>query len=198
MTEAESKILNSSKAHQFRITEINKIRERLNSEIGKREVLHEKYKRVYNTLQAINIGSSTVSGLTSVGTIATLSTVVGLPVSLGLAGTSAFMGLISMGTGMYSKVVVKKMNKHEKLMTLALNKRDAINKLLSNAYNDGVISDSEFNEILKQFEAYILLHSTIRHSTRVGLATDREKLILNTIKEGKSDIKDILDKVKIN
>lgn len=185
----------NSVGNLFRIKEIHGIREELKAEIIKRQRLYDKYKQTCNTLQTISISTASLAGLTSAGTIASLVTIVGAPLCVVLAGLTTGLGVIAASTGMFNKMIVKKLEMHEKLMTLAINKKDAVNKKLSLAYLDGQVSDKEYKEILEEYESYILFHSTIRHSTRSGISTNKSKLIGDFIDQSKPEVKQFLNKL---
>ena len=110
---------------------------------------------------------------TSTGIITFLLTSSGLAVSLNgigiavggpLVGIAGLMGLISTAFGVGSGRLNKKISKHEKTISLAESKHLSISRLISKALNDGLVSDSEFNLILREVELYCSLKARLRRS----------------------------------
>lgn len=71
----------------------------------------------------------------------------------------------------------KKITKHEKTVSLAECSALSISKLISTALNDGRISDTEFNLILREVEQYHSLNKGLRSSSTEGVDVDDKKRI---------------------
>ena len=67
---------------------------------------------------------------------------------------------------MASKKLDSKIKKHHEIATLALAKRDTINRLLSKFLVDNIISDSEFQMIMAEFSQYNVLKEAVRAKIR--------------------------------
>ena len=106
--------------------------------------------------------------------------VIGIPaaVPLGAQGgclASAPFALIITGKRLESKI-----EKHQEIVTLAIAKRDTVDRLVSKAINDNCVSDAEFQIIISELEQYNTLKEKVRakltlHSSRKNVV-DVEKI----------------------
>ena len=55
------------------------------------------------------------------------------------------------------------MEKHQKIITLAMSKLNTINDIVSKAIDDNVIDQTEFRLVLNEHEHYIELLNNLRH-----------------------------------
>ena len=124
----------------------------LEKEVVTREALSKKYFRaarivdnVDTVLIAITLGGGTVG-------IGLLSTVVAAPVVIVIEGVALFTGLLSI-IGKYSvKKSTSKVEKHEKIKTIASTKLNTITSHISTALSDNKMTDEEFQLILEELE----------------------------------------------
>jgi len=77
--------------------------------------------------------------------------VVGLPATVPSGGIGGCFALISSGLIIASRKLEAKIKKHQDVTTLAVAKRDTVNRLLSKALNNAV-SAHEFEVILSEFQ----------------------------------------------
>ena len=146
--------LNLTEVDKYRFNEINKIKEYFNKEINERKDIINKLNKYiigFDYLDQIFITLSASLGTLSV---ASHATVIGIPA--GIAG--AFLTLIfTISTGINKsllQVTKKKKKKHNTIITLAKDKRNMIDTLLSSALNDLKISHDEFFNIMTQKYSY--------------------------------------------
>ena len=121
---------------KFRLDEINKIKDYLNAEIKERKDIVKKIRKYIVAFDYANKLFITLSA--SFGTLSIVShaTVVGIPV--GIAGTSLTL-IFTVTTGVVKKILNitrKKKKKHNKIITLARNKLNIIEILISQALID--------------------------------------------------------------
>ena len=103
----------------------------------------------------------------SFGTLSTTSyaSVVGTPA--GIAGSSLTL-IFTIGTGISKsllKVTKKRKKKHNKIISLAKNKLNTIDTLLSSALNDSEISHKEFSNIITEANIYENIKENIKKLT---------------------------------
>ena len=85
--------------------------------------------------------------------------------------------LASSGLIITSKKLDSKIKKHQEIVTLAIAKRDTVDRLLSKALADNQFSDSEFQSIMTEFSQYNLLKEAVRAKlTRQSSRPDVEKI----------------------
>ena len=97
--------------------------------------------------------------------IASCASVVGTPA--GIAGSSLTL-IFTIGTGISKsllKVTKKRKKKHNKIITLAKNKLNTIDTLLSSALNDSEISHEEFSNIITEANIYESIKGNIKELT---------------------------------
>ena len=88
--------------------------------------------------------------------------VVGLPATIPLGGVGGAFALFSSGLIVASKKLDSKIKKHQKILTLAIAKRDTVDRLLSKTLADNQITDSEFQLIMTEFSQYNVLKEAVR------------------------------------
>lgn len=81
-----------------------------------------------------------------------------------LAGVAGFFGLVLNVFTVGGRRFDKKISKHEQTVALAEAKHISISRLVSKVLNDGLISEVEFNLILRKAEQYQSLKNQIRNA----------------------------------
>ena len=123
----------------------------------------------------------------STASLATLLSAIAAPIGASLAGISALMGITSTTAGVSSERLNKKLTKHEKTVSLAESKHISISRLVSKAMSDGVVSDVEFNLILREMDNYYSLKGKLRMEV---------KKIENISSDQKGDIESLRRELK--
>ena len=138
---------------KIRMNEINRIRSKLERDVETRRKLSKNYKRFYNGLQSISIGTSSIAAALSGVTIGMITNPAAI---LPLSVTNVTLGAIGTLTGIWSKSVNKRVKKHQKLDLLANNTLSVVNELLSESLKDSHISDLEFKRVLDVYQQYLV------------------------------------------
>ena len=86
----------------------------------------------------------------------------GVVASPALAGVATVCGIASVCFASASKLLNRKVTKHEKIYILALAKRNSVNGLVLKALADKQISDAEFTIITREVERYHELKAAIQ------------------------------------
>ena len=165
---------------KFRLDEINKIKDYLNYEIKERKDIAKKISKY---IVAFNYaGKLFVTLSASFGTLSIVShaTVVGIPV--GIAGASLTV-IFTVTTGVFKKtlnITRKKKNKHNKIITLARNKLNIIETLISQALIDFDISHEELSKIIYEKNNYEQMKDDIRSAKSIN---DLNKKMIKYYKE---------------
>ena len=133
---------------KFRLDEINKIKDYLNSEIKERKDIIKKISKYIVALDYADKLFITLSA--SFGTLSIVShaTIVGIPV--GIAGVSLTL-IFTVTTGVIKKLLSitrKKKKKRNKIISLARSKLNIIETLISRALTDFDISHEKFSKII--------------------------------------------------
>ena len=79
-----------------------------------------------------------------------------------LGGVAGGLALVSSGLIVASKKLDSKIKKHQEIVTLALAKRDTVDRLLSKAMINNNVSDDEFQNIMAEFSQYNVLKGAVR------------------------------------
>ena len=158
-------IIELTDVNEYRLDEINKIRDYFNNEIKERKDIIKilnKYLVSFDYLDKIFITLSASFGTLS---IASYASVVGIPA--GITGASLTL-VFTIGTGISKsllKLTKKRKKKHNKIIVLAKNKLNTIDTLLSNALNDSEISHEEFSNIITEVNIYENIKENIKELT---------------------------------
>ena len=163
---------------KFRLNEITKIENYVNSEINQRKTCSKKlskYVAAFDYIDKILIVLSATSG----GVFIFLSvSVVGAPT--GIAGAS-FTLFFSPTTGIIKKLLSitrNKKKKHDKILALAKNKLNIIETLVSEELVDIEISHEEFITILRGKDKYEKVKENV---TNVSETEKQENMRLNSV-----------------
>ena len=162
-------------ATKFRRDEIEMIKKNLENQLAHYYQTSAKFKRWHTRCQtvcALTGGVATI--LTGSGLAASLS-VVGVVVGAPLIATATLFSLVSTSSIVTVKFFLRKAKKHEKIQTLAEATLSSINSLISTALEDGKISDSEYQDIIKKYNSFTTAKTKLRFSnhTDSGVKVDR-------------------------
>lgn len=149
----------------FRLRRISDIREFLEKELETRGRYRRRYKSVYNTAMYVNAGAGLTSVASSVAAGTTALTGVGIIASVPLGFIAVATGVLSVISTGISKILLKKVEKHQQIKLTAAAKLSSINGLVSKALQDGHVSNEEYQLILQEIENYRLHKSQIINKT---------------------------------
>ena len=172
----------------YRLKKIDELEKFLRSEVESRDKLTKRFKR-RATASTIS-DTSVIAAITAleVASIVTLTTGIGMPISVVLASTGLLLGLGSAIIHKTQKIFDSKAKKHDKIKTLAESKLDTISGLVSKAIEDSHISHQEYQLILKEIEHYRTMKEEIRtksKKTTDAITTEqREAILAQGRKEG--------------
>ena len=165
----------------YRLKKIDELEKFLRSEVKSRDKLTKRFKR-RATATTFSDGS-VIAAITAleIASIVTLTTGVGMPLSVVLASTGLFLGLGSGIIHKTQKIFDSKAKKHDKIKTLAESKLDTISCIVSKAVEDSHISHQEYQLILKEVEHYRKMKEEIRtksKKTTDAITTEQREAIL--------------------
>ena len=164
--------------HNFRLDQIIKIKNDLNTELSHRIKLRRKCKTVYSSVHKVNMVSGSIGTLSAGGTLTTALSGLGLPASLPLGGVAIFCGITCLASSQIDKHLVKKLEKHNQILALILAKLSAINTLVSKALADNNINPDEYEYIQKQMDDFYQQKTQYQTKYRESQKnTDEKKLI---------------------
>ena len=149
-------------AEDFRLKKINDLLKELSDEVEHYRKVAKKYKRSHSMVHTSAVGLGSLSVGLSSGALATALTGFGIVARPAFAGVANLCGLGSVGFAAASKMLERKVTKHEKIYTLAQAKRNSVNELVSQALADKQISDVEFRIITREVDKYHELKAAIR------------------------------------
>ena len=172
----------------YRLKKIDELEKFLRTEVEIRDKLAKRFKR--RATAATFSDTSVIAAITTleVASIVTLTTGVGMPISLVLASGGLFLGLGSAVIHKTQKVFDSKAKKHDKIKTLAESKLDTISGIVSKAVEDSHIDHQEYQLILKEIEHYRTMKEQIRtkskKTTDAISADQREEILKQSREEG--------------
>jgi len=137
--------------------------------------------------------TSIITAITAleVASVATLTTGVGIPISVVLASAGLVLGIGSAVIHKTQKVLNPKAKKHYKIKILAESKLDSISGIVSKAVEDAHISHEEYRFVLREVEHYRKIKEQIRtkskHKTDTITTEQREAILAQGREQGKQD-----------
>ena len=173
----------------YRLKKIEEAEAFLRSEVEQRDKLTKSFKR--RAMAATISDTSVITAITTLelASIVTLTTGIGIPLSIALASTGLALGVGSAIVHKTQKIFDSKAKKHDKIKTLAESKLDSISSKVSKAIEDAHISHEEYQNILKEVESYRSLKEQIRSKTKrivdTITAEQREAILAQGREEGK-------------
>ena len=147
---------------KFRFDEINKIKDYLNIEIKERKDIDKKISKYIVVFDYADKLFITLSA--SFGALCIASHAAAVGISVGIAGASLTL-IFTITTGVVKKILNitrKKKKKHNKIISLARNKLNKIETLISQALIDFYISYDEFSKIIYEKNNYEQMKNNIR------------------------------------
>ena len=130
------------------------------------------------------------STLLSSASLASALSVIGPPAAIPLGGVGGAFAAASSGLIFASKKLDSKIKKHQEIVTLAIAKRDTVDRLLSKALADNQISDGEFQLLMAEFSQYNVLKDAVRSKlTRQSSRPDVEKIKKDLRSEMKAEFR---------
>lgn len=150
----------------FRLKQATEWSYQLEKDLQEREKIYKKYNRFRSVLLNVSAGSGTLSVAFSGGGLGTALTGVGIPVAMGLGIVGSVCALTSLVTASLSKVISKKVSKHEKTVSVCQAKINTIKHIVSKSLVDNRISHEEFFLVKSEFENYHDMKRSIREKYR--------------------------------
>ena len=139
---------------KYRLDEINKIKDYLNSEIKERKDIIKKISKYIVAFDYADKVFITLSASFGTLSIFSYATVVGIPA--GIAGASLTL-IVTVTTGVVKtllNITRKKKKKHNKIIALARSKLNTIENLISQVLIDFEITHEEFSKIIYEKNNY--------------------------------------------
>jgi len=145
-------------AENFRLQKIDEMANTLGQEVRHYRLVLKKYKRAK---KFVNWGAAGSSVLSAAFSAFSALSVVGLLATVPLGSVSRCFALVSLGLIISSRKLEAKSKKHQEITTLAITKRDPVNRLLSRALNNNAVSAHKFDIILSEFQQYNVLKEQV-------------------------------------
>ena len=167
----------------FRLKKICDCQKELENEISHYQHAGKKYKRAKSIANAFATSTGILTVVLSSAVLTASLTGIGIVAGAPLVGIAGLMGLFSTAVGVGSGRLSEKITKHEKTISLAESKHLSVSRLVSKALNDGIISDAEFNLILREIENYYSLKGQLRRKARIENKSSGEKVDVEAIQK---------------
>ena len=166
-------IIELTDVNKYRLDEINKIRDYFNNEIKERKDIIKKLNKYLVSFDYFDKIFITLSASFGTLSIASYASVVGIPAGI----TGAYLTLVfTIATGISKsllKLTKKRKKKRNKIIVLAKNKLNTIDKLLSSTLNDSDISHEEFSNIITEANIYENIKENIKELTAEPSSLER-------------------------
>src|ERR1043165_6462751 len=161
-------------AQAYRLGKITEIQNELERERVKRAGLNAKYRKGVRFINVVDYISALVVLGTTASAIAVMSTIVAVPIAVVLQGLGIGAGVLGVIGRIVGRKFALKAEKHEKIKTLADTKLNTISEYISNALDDGGISDDEYCLILNELAKFNEMKEEIRSELKVNVDEEAE------------------------
>lgn len=169
----------------FRLAEISHIRSNLQDEAAKRARTRRRYKTAYTASYVVNTGVCVVTSATTAGAVGTLASGVGAFAALPLGIISLAAGAVGLIGSTAQKILLKKLEKHNRILTLTEAKLSTIDGLVSKALKDDDVSDEEFDAIQREIRDFRAKRREIQLKIRASSNTDLDHLKKELLEKGR-------------
>ena len=145
-----TKSSSSEHVNNYRLNQIDKIKDYFNNEINERKDIIKKLNKYIVSFDYLDKIFITLSASFGTLSIASHATILGIPI--GIAGSSLTL-IFTVSTGINKsllRITKKRKKKHNKIIALAKSKLNTIETLLSSALNDSKIRHEEFTNIITE------------------------------------------------
>ena len=151
---------------------INKIKSNLQEEITTCTKTLHKYQKAYNVINTISLTAGSLAGASGIITSATIPNPI---IALPTASVSAILGSITLVTGLWNRILLRKIEKYECYISTAQSKLNSIEKKLSQSLNDEKLTAEEHLLCITEWDNYLKLKQDIRtkHKFHKNIATCR-------------------------
>ena len=139
---------------KYRLDEINKIKDYLNSEIKERKNIIKKISKYIVAFDYADKLFITLSASFGTLSIASYATVVEIPAGITGASLTLIFTITTGAVKTLLNITRKKKKKHNKIIALARSKLNIIENLISQALNDFEITHEEFSKIVYEKNNY--------------------------------------------
>ena len=147
---------------QFRLTEISKLKAKLQDEVTDRKQLCKIYNRAENILDGIDITTNSVALALSVSSGVLASTGILLPFAIPLVSSAGTLGVVGITCKFINKKLKTKSKKHYLITQTAESKLNSILEIVDKAINDNVVSEEEFKLVVDEMNKYNELKKNIQ------------------------------------
>jgi len=155
-------------AHAYRPAKIAEIQKDIETERDKRAVLNMKYRKGVRIINVVDYVSDLIVLGSTASSIAVMSTIVAAPIAVVLQGLAVGAGVFSVVGRVINRKFSLKMEKHEKIKTLAEARLNTISDYISKALEDGYISDEEYSLVLNELVKFNEMKEEIRNKIKVS------------------------------
>ena len=144
--------LESADGH--RLQHIAEVKFRLEKERDFKASMYKKYRRRFNIEDGLDTALSTASvGLAASG-VGLLSTIIAMPVAIGIQAGAVVCGLLGAIGKVFGRRLQAKATKHNQIRVLAESRLNSVADRISAALTDDKISDEEFRLKLSESDKY--------------------------------------------
>ena len=147
---------------KFRLDEISKIKDYLNSKIKERKDIIKKISKYIVAFDYADKLFITLSASFGTLSIASHATIVGIPVGIAGASLTLIFTVTTVVVKKLLNITRKKKKKYNKIIALARSKLNIIETLISQALTDFDISHEEFSKIIYEKNNYEQIRDNIK------------------------------------
>ena len=124
--------------------------------------MYKTYRRGFNIVDGLDIALSTASVGLAASCVGLLSTIITMPVAIGIQAGAVVSGLLGASGKVLGWRLQAKASKHNQVLVLAESKLNSAADRISTALTDDKISDEEFRLILSEIDKYHQMKEEIR------------------------------------
>lgn len=149
-------------APQFRHEEAINIKHFVEEEVNKHLQLYKKCKRFLTILRWTRLVFVNIIVCLNAASISSLTSLIAISLALHFEIASIAAGLLMNVISAIESRLMAKLEKHDENHTLAVSALITITELLSNALDDGLITETEFKMVINERRKYIDMRNAIR------------------------------------
>lgn len=179
-------VMDDNRSDRLRVGQILSIKSDLDTQSDKYRRCTSRYKKAYKILDSIQYVLEAATALGAGSSLTTLTTGVGLPVSIAIGSVTVGVGGLRFINQLIMKKLIRKINKHSKLSVLADSKYNSIMLLINKALSDNTIDEKEFEKIMADYQDF---KNKKAEYQKLKVTPD------NFLEENKRDVSDLVSKL---
>ena len=169
--------------YDFHLSEIKRHRDLMQDDIEAFTKKRNQYKTLHKVASGFNIGANTVGVVAGSSSVATLAAGITAPLALPLGCVAVGVVPIAALSSFTMKRYAKEREKYARLLEIANSVFSRINVTISQALRDRILSESEYQKVVGEYDQYRKDLMGIRKQNRTKSSKNSQEEFVKALKQ---------------